>query len=140
MEAQKHFHQFPQLRNYMTPTPHTIGHQQPLIVAQRMMHDHGIRHLPVLDGGKLVGLLSERDVLLVESLPGTDPTEVRAEEAMSQDILTANPDAALADVVETMVERKLGSAVAIDGEHVVGVLTTVDALRALLDRLAAPAR
>ncbi|HEY0715788.1 MAG TPA: CBS domain-containing protein [Polyangia bacterium] len=133
--AVKHQHQYPLLRTHMTTTPHTIGRLQPLAVAQRMMREHGIRHLPVLDGGKLLGLLSERDVLLVESLPATDPNEVRAEEAMSQDLVTASPDAPLAEVIETMLARKVGSAVAVEHEHVVGVFTTTDALEALLERL-----
>jgi acetoin utilization protein AcuB len=134
--AAPHFHQFPTVRAYMSPTPHTIGRAQSLTVARRMMHEHGIRHLPVLDGGRLVGLLSERDVFLVESLPGTNPTDVRAEEAMVQGLLTTSPDAPLAEVVEAMVERKVGSAVVLEGELTVGVLTTIDALRALLDQLA----
>lgn len=123
------------LRAYLSLAPHTIGHDQPLTVARRMMREHGIRHLPVLDGGRLTGLLSERDVFLVESLPGTDPDQIRAEEAMSQDLLTASPDTPLADVVRLMLDRKVGSAIATEADHVVGVLTTTDALRALLDRL-----
>jgi acetoin utilization protein AcuB len=102
------------------------------------MHEHGIRHLPVLDGGTLVGLLSERDVFLVESLPGTNPTEVRAEEAMVAEVLTTSPDAPLAEVIQEMVDRKAGSAVVMEGQQVIGVLTTVDAMTALLDRLASP--
>jgi acetoin utilization protein AcuB len=101
------------------------------------MRAHGIRHLPVLDGGRLVGLLSQRDVYLVETLPGANAAEVRAEEAMVPDVLTTNPDAALADVVEEMVERKAGSAVVMENQLVIGVLTTIDAMKALLDRLAA---
>ena len=82
MNTHRRSHQYPNVRSYMTPAPHTIGRGQSLTVARPLMHEHGIRHLPVLDGGTLVGLLSERDVFLVESLPGTNPTEVRAEEAM----------------------------------------------------------
>ena len=95
----------------MTDSPHTIGPTRSLAVARRMMLDHGIRHLPVLDGGKIVGLLSERDLLLVESLPGVNPTDVRVEEAMVQNVFTVEPDAPVGEVVETMIERKLGSAV-----------------------------
>jgi acetoin utilization protein AcuB len=121
----------------MTATPHTIGRTQSLAMASDLMRAHGIRHLPVLDGGRLVGLLSQRDVYLVETLPGANAAEVRAEEAMVPDVLTTNPDAALADVVEEMVERKAGSAVVMENQLVIGVLTTIDAMKALLDRLAA---
>lgn len=135
--AHRASHQFPTVRLYMTPTPHTVGRRQSLTAARRIMREHGIRHLPVLDGGQLVGVLSERDVLLVESLPGTNPTNVYAEEAMVSDVFTTTADAPMADVVEEMVARKMGSALVTDAGRVVGVLTTIDALRALLDLLSA---
>ncbi len=119
----------------MTPTPHTIGPTSSLAAARRIMLDHQVRHLPVLDGGRIVGLLSERDLLLVESLPGVNPTDIRVEEAMVQSVFTVDPDAPIGEVVETMIERKLGSAVVCEGEHVVGVFTTIDALQALHETL-----
>jgi acetoin utilization protein AcuB len=137
--AARRSHQYPTVRLYMTPAPHTIGRAQSLATARGLMQEHGIRHLPVLDGGQLVGLLSERDVFLVESLPGTNPTDVRAEDAMVADVLITSPDAPLADAVEAMVERKAGSAVVMQGPTVSGVLTTIDVMRALLDHLEVPA-
>jgi acetoin utilization protein AcuB len=128
-------HQFPTIRQHMTASPHTISPRQPLTIARRTMLDQHIRHLPVLDGGRVVGLLSERDLLLVESLPGVNPTDVRVEEAMVQSVFTATPDEPVAEVVQTMVQRKLGSAVVVEGERVVGVFTTTDALRALAEIL-----
>jgi acetoin utilization protein AcuB len=123
--------QFPTVGQHMTASPHTIARSQPLAVARRLMREHSIRHLPVLDGGSVVGLISERDLLLVETLPGVNPTDVRVEEAMVQELFTATPDTPVADVVGTMIERKLGSAVIVEADRVVGVFTTIDALRAL---------
>lgn len=126
----------PTLRRYMTPGPHTIARNRSLSAARLVMLDEGVRHLPVLESGRVVGVLSERDLLLVESLPGVNPTDVRVEEAMVEDVFTAGPDAPLVAVVRTMIARKLGSAVIIDDDgRVVGVFTTVDALRALRDLL-----
>ncbi len=99
------------------------------------MVQHQVRHLPVLDGGRIVGQLSERDLFLVESLPNVNPTDVRVEEAMVQNVFTVGPDTPVGEVVETMIERKLGSAVVCEGEHVVGVFTTIDALQALHEAL-----
>jgi acetoin utilization protein AcuB len=104
------------------------------------MLDHHVRHLPVLDGGRIVGLLSERDLFLVESLPGVNPTDVRVEEAMVEDVFTVGPDAPIGEVVQTMIERKLGSTVVTEGEQVVGVFTTIDALQALHELLERPRR
>jgi acetoin utilization protein AcuB len=134
---QPRVHQFPTVREYMSPSPVTINGNRPLAFAQTLMREHGIRHLPVLDGGAVVGLLSERDVLLVESIPGVNPTVVRAEEAMVQNVFQVAADDPIADVVQTMIDRKLGSAVVLDEERIVGVFTTIDALRALHERLEA---
>jgi acetoin utilization protein AcuB len=60
---------------------------------------------------------------------------VRAEEAMVENVLTTSPEAPLAEVIEAMLERKAGSAVVVENERVVGVFTTIDAMRALLERL-----
>jgi acetoin utilization protein AcuB len=136
--APRGVHQFPTVRQHMTPSPHTISPRQPLTIARRTMLDHHIRHLPVLDGGRVVGLLSERDLLLVESLPGVNPTDVRVEEAMVQNVFTAAPDEPIAEIVQTMVQRKLGSAVVVEGDRVIGVFTTIDALGALAELLARP--
>ena len=74
----------------------------------------------------------------MESLPGVNPTDVRVEEAMVQNVFTAAPDEPVAEIVQTMVQRKLGSAVVMEGDRVIGVFTTIDALRALAELLARP--
>ncbi|HVZ88290.1 MAG TPA: CBS domain-containing protein [Polyangia bacterium] len=122
----------------MTPTPHTIGPTRSLAAARKLMVDSHVRHLPVLDEARIVGLLSERDLFLVESLPGVNPTVVRVEEAMVQNVFTVGPDTPVGVVVATMIERKLGSTVVCEGQHVVGVFTTIDALQALLELLEKP--
>jgi acetoin utilization protein AcuB len=124
-------HQYPVVRQYMTPTPFTIGPTQALTAARHLMLEQGVRHLPVLEGGRLAGLLSERDLLLVESMPSVNPTVVRVEEAMAQDVFAVGPDEPVADVASAMIDRKIGSAVVMEGERVVGVFTTIDALQAL---------
>ena len=127
--------QYPIIRQYMTPCPVTIGRNRSLATAREVMLAHGVRHLPVLDGGRIVGLLSERDLFLVESLPGVNPTNVLVEEAMVAAPYTVAPDTPVAEVVETMMNRKIGSAVVVEGDEVAGVFTSIDALRALSDLL-----
>lgn len=116
---------------FMTRSVHTIGTQSPLTEAHRLMNEYAIRHLPVLEGGKLVGMLSQRDLHLVETLRDVDPKQVLVEEAMSQDAYTVAPEASLAEVARTMAVHKYGSAVVARGEHVLGIFTTTDALKAL---------
>ncbi len=127
----------PTIERYMSPSPHTIGSDQPLSVAHQVMHRHDIRHLPVLRGGRIVGVVSLRDLHLMETLPGVHADELSVEEAMSQDVYSVPRDAPLAQVARTMATRKLGSAVVLEHNKVVGVFTTVDALHALADALVA---
>jgi acetoin utilization protein AcuB len=123
------------IQDYMSRGVHTIGRDQPLSRAHAFMRDHGIRHLPVLEGGHLVGLISRYDLALVETLQEVDPTRVSVEEAMSREVYAVAPETPLVAVARTMANRKLGSAVIMDKEHVLGVFTAVDAARALAELL-----
>ena len=125
----------PTIQKHMSTTPHSIGVDQTLAFAHKSMREHGIRHLPVLSGGKLVGMLTDRDLHLVESLAGVDPQKVLVEDAMSQTVYAVTPDMPLDEVVSTMAERKYGSAVVMQNEKVVGIFTTVDACRTLAELL-----
>ena len=125
----------PTIQKYMTTSPHSIGLEQTLAKAHAMMREHGIRHLPVLHGQKLMGLVTERDLRLVESLPDVDPTKVSVEEAMSTVVYSVGPDQPLDEGVATRAERKYGSAVGMQNGKVVGIFTTVDVCRALAELL-----
>jgi acetoin utilization protein AcuB len=117
--------------SYMTASPHTIGRDQSLDRASRMFREYHIRHLPVLAGGHLVGVLSERDVALVETLANVDSTTEPVESAMSQYCYAVAPTDNLGQVAAEMAKHKYGAAVVTDNNKVVGVLTTVDICRAL---------
>jgi acetoin utilization protein AcuB len=84
-----------------------------------------------MEHGQVVGIVSARDLLLLETLPNVSPGEAHVYEAMVRDVFTVSPETPLGEVVETMIERKVGSAVVVEDDHVVGVLTTIDALAAL---------
>ena len=117
----------------MTPTPHTIGAEQSLEQAHAVMREHRIRHLPVLHGGRLVGVISHRDLMLIESLPGVDAREVPVEDAMTTDLYTVTPTTPVAKVAGTMARRKLGSAIVMKKDVVIGVFTVTDACQALAE-------
>jgi acetoin utilization protein AcuB len=124
------------VKRFMTRTPHTIGHDQPLTAAHQLMRQHDIRHLPVLDGGRLAGVLSQRDLYLIESLKDVDPERVSVSEAMSTEVFTVTPNTTLQTIVSEMAVHKYGSAVVMDANKVVGVFTTTDALGAFAGLLA----
>lgn len=122
----------PRVASFMTRCPHTIGYDQSLATAHEAMREHHIRHLPVLKAGTLVGLVSLRDLHLVETLQDVDPKAVPVEDAMSPEVFVVAPNTSLTKVASTLAERKLGSAVVVDHERVLGLFTTTDALRALV--------
>ncbi len=125
----------PHIDKSMTPSPCSIGRQETLVHAHELMRSHRIRHLPVLHGGRLVGVISDRDLHIIESLPDVDPKEVTIEEAMSPSVYTVSPQASIQEVVREMAAHKYGCAVVEDNGKVVGVFTSVDALRAFADLL-----
>ena len=101
----------PTIQHYMTTSPHSIGVDQTLAHAHNVMREHKIRHLPVLAGGALVGMVTERDLHLVETLRDVDPDTVKVEDAMTPSVHSVSPDAPLDEVVSEMAEKKYGSAV-----------------------------
>ena len=124
------------MSHYMTRQPWTIRKGATMAQAHALMRKHAIRHLPVLDGGALVGLVSERDLHLIETQPGGNPAVVTVEEAMTSDVYTVELNAPIDGVVEHMAERKQGSAIVIDPHGaVLGIFTTVDALQMLAEVL-----
>lgn len=125
----------PTVRPYMTATPHSVRPDMPLSAADKLMHEHGFRHLPVLQGGRLIGLVSQRDIRLIETLKDVDPKTVTVEDAMSQDLYEITPDTPLEEVAASMAAHKYGSAVVMEAGKLVGIFTTVDALRALVEIL-----
>jgi acetoin utilization protein AcuB len=117
---------------FMTPAPRSIGKDQTLAAAHETMRTHGMRHLPVLDGGRLVGIVSQRDLYFVETLRGVEPESVAVEEAMSTEVYQVHAGALLRDVARTMMEHKYGAAIIVDGLKPIGIFTTTDALAALV--------
>lgn len=125
----------PTIQKYMTTAPHSIGAEQTLAHAHEVLREHKIRHLPVLKGGTLVGMITQRDLALVETLKDVDPKTVLVEDAMSTSLYTVAPDAQLDEVVSEMAEKKYGSAIVVQNHKVVGIFTTVDVCTALADLL-----
>ena len=120
----------PMIQESMTLVPKTIGSDLPISKAGAIMREHDVRHLPVLKEGKLVGIISDRDIKIAKSFPG--PGELSVEDVMTPDPFVVGPDAFLDEVAAVMIEHKYGCAVIQSpGGKVVGIFTTIDALRVL---------
>jgi acetoin utilization protein AcuB len=125
----------PNVQKYMTYIPKSIGFDQPISQANDIMRKLHLRHLPVLKGGKLVGILTDRDIKLVMSFKDVDPTALKVEEACTPDPYITKPDAPLNEVVAIMAEKKYGCALIVDNEKLVGIFTETDAYKALAELL-----
>ena len=125
--------QIPKVQKYMTAMPDTVNQDIPLARAAALMDEKGYRHLPVLDGDKLVGLLSDRDVKFAMGI--SDKAAFTVEDVMSQSPLTTSPESDLDDVVIEMAEHKFGSVVVQSNGRVVGIFTATDGLRVLAEIL-----
>lgn len=117
----------------MTPAPLTIGRGQTLAKAHEMMNARGIHHLPVLEHGDLVGVVSERDLYLLETIAGIDREVDRVEDAMSFDTYAVAPSVPLEAVARTMACERYECAVVMERGRVIGIFTSTDALRLLAE-------
>ena len=121
------------IAEYMTPVPHTVGSEQTITFAQKLMQKYDIRHLPVLHGGELYGIVSDRDLGMIAGLNEVNPDVTTVEEAMTQEAYTVSKDTSLFGVLQEMLEHKYGSAVVVEGVKIVGIFTTHDSLKLLVE-------
>ena len=119
------------IAQHMTPGPHSVGREQPLRKAASYMREHMVQHLPVLHGGELVGVVSVRDIVLLENFAHVSAEKLTVEDAMTPDPYTVAPETPIGDVLWHMVQHDLGSVIVAEGSQVRGIFTSMDALRLL---------
>jgi len=129
-----------QIVAYMTPFPFSIEIDAPLGEARSFMRLKQIRHLPVTERGRLVGIVSDRDIKLILGPDFAYPEEstLTVRDACVCDAYVVEADTALDEVAGTMARRHLGSALVIKTGKLVGIFTTTDACRALESLLKSP--
>jgi acetoin utilization protein AcuB len=121
------------IAKFMTRTPFSIEPSQPLEEARKLMGRHEIRHLPVLSGGRIVGLLSERDLTYIRTLPGVGP-DLKVKDAMVYDPVLVSETDALKDVARKMADMHIGSVLVCDHHNkLAGIFTYTDALKVLAE-------
>lgn len=125
----------PQVQKYMTFVPKSIGYDQSIAKAQEFMKTMHLRHLPVLKGGQLVGVLTDRDINLVLQFNDVDPASLTVDEAFTPDPYFTSPTTPLNEVVSHMAEKKYGCALVVDNGKLVGIFTEIDAYKALSELL-----
>jgi len=131
------------VRTLMTTGVVTLKLHDTLTLAGDLMHLARVRHMPVLAGDRLVGIVSQRDLFraAVSSVLKLRPAlerewlgKIRVEEVMTTDVVTAQPDWTVARAVRLMLDHRIGCLPVVDGHRLVGLLSETDCLR-LLGRL-----
>jgi len=133
------------VRDYMTSNVQTVDVGRRLLDVVLLMRSTGFRHIPILDEGQVVGVISDRDVgrftpSMLVPMPQQDYNRVFEEtpiaKVMKRHPHTIGADAPLAFAAKTMIEHKLGCLLVMDDGTFAGILTVRDMLRALGDTLA----
>ena len=122
----------------MTSEPFTIRPEERLDEAIALMDRLEVRHLPVTRDGAIVGLLSERDLLEATGwLPdaGRPDDRQRVRDVMTADPITVDPDAEVVSVVVELMTDGIGCLPVVEEGWLVGILTEIDVMRALLGTL-----
>ncbi len=132
-------------KDIMTPNPVTIRPDQAVYEALLLMYQHDIRRLPVVEGDRMVGIISDRDIKQTMGRPtlaGKQPTEEEAElqrqvqEVMAHEVVTVRETDDLRDAIELMVENKFsGLPVVNRDKKAVGIISAIDVFRYTLDLL-----
>lgn len=126
---------------YMTVNPVTVGPDTILHKALELLQTHRIRHLPVVDGKRLVGIISDRDLrpLLPSFISAPEEGErfrtrgkqVRVSEIMIRQVISVTPETQTHKAARLMVEHRIGCLPVLRGSTLVGIVTTIDLLRAM---------
>ena len=118
----------------------TLEVSESLGVADDIMRLGRIRHMPVLSGSKLVGILSQRDLFraAISSVLHPQPAieqewlnRIRVREVMTSPVFTTTPDASIHSAVEEMLAKRIGCLPVVEHEALVGLLSETDCLRFL---------
>ena len=117
----------------MTPDPITINGELTIDRAEKLMFENKVRHLPVLIGGKIFGILSERDLQLAQTFKDVMRDKTLIREVCTQEPFTVSPNAPLIEVCKEMVDHRYGSVLIAEKQEIKGIFTWVDGLKALLN-------
>jgi acetoin utilization protein AcuB len=115
----------------MTPSPRTVSPATALSDARDIMAQEQIRHLPVVDGGRVVGIVSARDILVVEDIRVFASYDTTVDAAMAADPISVPSSTAIGHVVKTMAKEDIGCVLIVDDGKLVGIFTDVDAVKLL---------
>jgi len=130
------------VRDWMTPNPTTITPDTPVLDAIKLLKDQGYRRLPVVDGNKLVGIVTDKD--LKDAMPSKATTlsvwelnyllsKLTVAEVMAKPVITVEADEPLEEAALLMEEYRIGGLPVMEKGTLVGIITITDVLKAFIE-------
>lgn len=128
------------IRDLMTKNPITVESDTLVLDAQKIMSEHNIRRLPVVDKGKLKGIITKHDLLEASPSPATSLSvhelnyllsKMKVKEIMKKDPITLTPDMPFEEALRIGQEKKIGSFPVVENGKLVGIATESDIVRSL---------
>lgn len=130
------------VKDRMKRDPVTVKKDDSFRYALKLIRKEGIRHLPVLEGKKLVGILTDRDLRQAAPSPATTLEvhelnylleRLKIEAIMTKKVITVGPDLGLLDAAKLLMAHKVGCLPVVEQEELVGIITEGDLLRAFVE-------
>lgn len=125
----------------MTRNPKTVSPDDPLSLAAGILRESRFHHLPVVEGDKLVGILSDTDLRNASfaAMPGEgeggQAGDRPVREAMRTEVWSVTPDDSVEDALLILTREKFGALPVLSGDRLVGIITRADLLNAFVDLL-----
>lgn len=128
------------IRDFMIKNPITVDSDTYVLDAQKIMKENNIRRLPIVDKGKLVGIVTQHDLLAASPSPATSLSvhelnyllsKMKVKEVMHKNPITFSPDTPFEEALKVGQEKKIGSFPVVDKGKLVGIATESDIVRFL---------
>ena len=124
------------IREVMTSNPCSIDAEKPVAYAAQMMRDEDVGLAPIVEGDRLVGTLTDRDIAIRVVAEGRDPESTTVREVASTDLVTVDPQQDLDEAVRLMAQHQVRRIPVVEEDgRLVGVVAQADVARQADDRL-----